>query len=365
MNNHNSVSTPAVAKVQPVNHPTQTRTLKLALDVHLLQHVVAMQYDGQAPKPPQRFKPQDFLVWVEKQIVQGWRIVSCYEAGPFGYVLHRQLTALGVTNYVIRPRNWDDQHQRVKTDRTDARAMLNALDRFVAGNPHALALVRVPTEEQERRRSESRLRQSLRRDMKMMVQRGRGLALQYGYRLKGKWYGARSWPQLPLPAWLLELLTPLRTAAMALHEPVRMQTARIEAQSTQPLPKGLGALTQQILWREVGDWTRFGNRRQVGSYLGLCPSEHSSGQRHQQGSVTKCGNPRLRWALCEAAWRLLKYQPQYRLCQKWRAQILDPKTLGGRKKQLIVALARGFGVDWWRLCTGQTTPDKLGLVMAD
>ena len=363
---HNkTISTPAVAKAQPVNHRPQPRTLKLALDVHLLQHVVAMQYDGQAPKPPQRFTPQGLLAWVQKQIAQGWRVISCYEAGPFGYVLHRQFTALGVTNYVIRPRNWDDQHQRVKTDRTDARAMLNALDRFVAGNPHALALVRVPTEAQERRRSESRLRQSLRRDLKMIVQRGRGLALQYGYRLTGKWYGQRNWPQLPVPAWLLELLTPLRTAALALHEQVRVQTAQIEAQSTQPIPKGLGELTEQILAREVGDWTRFKNRRQVGSYLGLCPSEHSSGQRHQQGSVTKCGNPRLRWALCEAAWRLLKYQPQYRLCKKWRGQILAPQTLGGRKKQLIVALARGFGVDWWRLCTGQTTPEKLGLVMTD
>ena len=130
---HNkTISTLAVAPKQPVNHQAQTRTLKLALDVHLLQHVVAMQYDGEFPKPPQRFHPKDLLKWVEKQIGQGWRIVSCYEAGPFGYVLHRQLTALGVTNCVIRPRNWDDQHQRVKTDRTDARAMLNALDRFVA-----------------------------------------------------------------------------------------------------------------------------------------------------------------------------------------------------------------------------------------
>jgi transposase len=364
MHNKHS-STPAVALVQPVNHPTQTRTLKLALDVHLKQHVVAMQFDGQAPKPPQRFTPPGLLVWVQKQIAAGWQVVSCYEAGPFGYVLHRQLTALGVINYVIRPRNWDDQHQRVKTDRTDARAMLNALDRFVAGNPHALALVRVPTEAQERRRSESRIRQSLRRDLKMIVQRGRGLGLQYGYRLTGKWYGQGNWPALPLPAWLIELLRPLRSAALALHEQVRVQTAQIEAQNTQPIPKGLGQLTEQILAREVGDWTRFRNRRQVGSYLGLCPSEHSSGQRHQQGSVTKCGNPRLRWALCEAAWRLLKYQPQYRLCKKWRGQILDPQTLGGRKKQLVAALARGFGVDWWRICTGQTTPEKLGLVMAE
>ena len=74
---HNkTISTPAVAKAQPVNHRPQPRTLKLALDVHLLQHVVAMQYDGQAPKPPQRFTPQGLLAWVQKQIAQGWRVIS-------------------------------------------------------------------------------------------------------------------------------------------------------------------------------------------------------------------------------------------------------------------------------------------------
>ena len=50
-------------------------------------------------------------------VAAGYQLVTCYEAGPFGYGLHRQLTALGVTNHVIRPRNWDDQHARVKTDR--------------------------------------------------------------------------------------------------------------------------------------------------------------------------------------------------------------------------------------------------------
>ena len=57
----------------------------------------------------------------------------------------------------------------------------------------------------------------------------------------------------------------------------------------------------------------------------------------------------------------MKFQPDYRGCKKWRTQIIDPRTPGGRKKQLVVALARGFGVDWWRIRTGQTTPDKLGL----
>jgi transposase len=215
MDNEN-ITTPAVAAKQPVNH--QPRTLKLALDVHLLQHVVAIQYEGSSPKPPQRFTPQGLLAWVQKHVAQGWRVISCYEAGPFGYGLHRQLTALGVTNYVMRPRNWDEQHKRVKTDRTDALAMLNSLDRFVAGNPHALALVRVPAEAEERQRSQSRLRQSLKGDLKLIAQRGRGLALQYGHRLKGKWYGARNWPRLALPDWLLELLRPLQSACVALHE---------------------------------------------------------------------------------------------------------------------------------------------------
>ena len=364
-----TVTTPAVAPVQPVNHPASqpapARVLKLALDVHLQEHVVAMQYDGSAPKPPQRFKPKDFPAWVAKQIAQGWQVVSCYEAGPFGYGLHRELTKLGVTNHVIRPRNWDDEHKRVKTDRADALAMLTALDRFVAGNKHALALVRVPTEAEERSRTESRLRQSLRQDLKRITQRGRGLALQYGYRLKGCWHGPRTWPHLEIPGWLVQLLTPLQAAAVALNQLVKEQTAQIESQSTQPRPKGLGKLTEQLIGRELCDPKRFQNRRQVSSYLGLCPGEHSSGARQQRGHVTKTGNPRLRWALCEAAWRLVRFQPDYRLCKKWREPILNPKLGAGRRKQLIVALARGFGVDWWRLCTGQTTAEKLGLVLAD
>jgi len=364
MTNHNASTTPAVAAVQPVNHP-QPPLLKIALDVHLAWHVAAVQEEGSSPKPPQRFKPADFLKWISQKRAAGHRIVTCYEAGPFGYTLHRQLTALGVTNHVIRPRNWDDQHTRVKTDRTDALAMLNALDRFCAGNRQALAIVTVPSEEQERRRSQTRLRQSLVRDLKMIAGRGRGLGLQYGLRLKGDWFGRRNWPrwEAALPGWFIGLITPLRQSALFLHDQIKELTDQIQAASVRPRPKGMGGLTEQLLDREVGDWTRFKNRRQVSSYLGLCPSENSSGQRQHQGGVTKCGNPRLRWALAETAWRLLRYQPEYRLVKKWRPRLLDPHATPGRRKQAIVALARGFGVDWWRLCTGQTTPEALGLHM--
>jgi len=73
--------------------------------------------------------------------------------------------------------------------------------------------------------------------------------------------------------------------------------------------------------------------------------------------VTKCSNPRLRWALAEMAWRLARYQPDYRLTRNGKPASW-PHSNGARRKQALVALARGFGVDWWRICTGQTTPEK-------
>jgi transposase len=140
-------------------------------------------------------------------------------------------------------------------------------------------------------------------------------------------------------------------------------TQELERSVAIPVPKGLGLLTVATLEREVCDWGRFKNRRQVAAHTGLVPGEHSSGESRRQGSLTKCGNPRLRWALCEAAWRLLKFQPHYRLVQKWWPRLCDPHS-AGKRKQAIVALARGFAVDWWRIRTGQTTPQQLGLELS-
>ena len=338
--------------------------LKLAIDAHALQFVIAMQIDGSAPKPPQRFDRPGLLRWIRKKLDEGFAIVSCYEAGPFGYGLHRQLLEMGVINHVIRPRNWDDQAKRVKTDRSDARSMLSALDRFLAGNNHALTIVRVPSVEQERRRSESRIRESLQRQLKAAAQRGRGVAMQYGFQLKGDWFGVRRWPRLELPDWLLRLLEPLREIAVFLWKQVQQQTKAIEEHSIIPKPKAVGALSAQILEREIGDWSRFKNRRQVSSYLGLCPSEHSSGGSQRKGGITKTGNPHLRHLLCQIAWRLLISQPNYRLVKKWKPRLAERTATARRRKQIVIALARGFAVDWWRLQTRQTTPDKLGLLMA-
>ena len=82
--------------------------------------MVVRQIDNQVPQSPQRFTPQKFLSWVKKQRSLAKRVVTCYEAGCFGYVLHRKLEALGIENLVVRPCNWDEYGKRVKTDKRDA-----------------------------------------------------------------------------------------------------------------------------------------------------------------------------------------------------------------------------------------------------
>src|SRR5574342_791998 len=99
------------------------KTLKLGIDVHLDRYVVVRLVDGGTPQPPQRFQPAEFMLWIGKQLTLAEKVFTCYEAGPFGYSLHRKLERLGVTNYVVRPRDWDEYGKKVKTDKRDAQQL--------------------------------------------------------------------------------------------------------------------------------------------------------------------------------------------------------------------------------------------------
>src|SRR5215471_14550874 len=94
----------------------KAKSIKLGIDVHADSYRVVRQLDHATPQPAQKFTPKDFLVWAQKQLGQAQAVYSCYEAGPFGYGLHRQLTALGIENVVVRPQDWDEHHKGVKTD---------------------------------------------------------------------------------------------------------------------------------------------------------------------------------------------------------------------------------------------------------
>jgi len=188
--------------------------------------------------------------------------------------------------------------------------------------------------------------------------------LSHGHRVKGPWWRGKLWQRLNngmLPGWLVELVTRQQALVVAVHDQLQTLTKHLAAAVPAARPKGLGGLTQQLLDREVCDWTRFKNRRQVSSYLGLCPREDSSGGHRRQGAITKHGNPRLRAWLVELAWRLVRFQPQSVAVRHWQKVLADPQASAARRKKAIVAVARRLGVDLWRLATGRTTAAQLGL----
>ena len=102
----------------------------------------------------------------------------------------------------------------------------------------------------------------------------------------------------------------------------------------------------------------------MSSYTGLCPGENSSGQRERRLSITKAGNPLLRHTLVEASWRLIRFQPGYRGVKMFYRKLAQGRTKSkAARKRALVALARQFAVDWWKIRTGRVNPQELGLEM--
>jgi transposase len=340
--------------------------IKLAADVHAAKCKVARQVGDQPVQPAQTFSPGGYVTFVSNQLKLADRVVCCYEAGPTGFWLHRQLEQLGAQSLVVVPARLDAYGRKVNNDRNDARALAGKLSRYVAGETEALAVVRVPTPEQEERRALSRQRAQFGKILRSMAFMGCSACLLQGYRLRGPWWRMRRWftvrNELPpgLDEHLLRFLPVMREA----EKQIALLTQSLRAAAPQELPIGMGALTYSQIEREVLDWTRFTNRKQPGSFAGLCGGVSSSGEYHADLAITKHGNPRLRAILIEWAWRMVFFQPQSRAVQHWKTVLLDGRSHVRRRKQAIVALARQLLVDLWRWRTGRVTPEKLGWKLA-
>lgn len=339
--------------------------IKLALDVHAASIVVVRMVEGAKPQPPQTFSPAAFLTWAKTQCGLAREVVSCYEAGPTGFWLHRQLTALGIRNYVVCPTRLDERHRGVANDRTDALELATRLDRYLAGNDQALAIVRVPTEAQEQKRTLTRQRQQLREQRLSLAAQGRCLMLLHGRRESNQWWHPARWAFLKknLAPWLIERLHVFRELILQLKQAIDQLTAQVAAHAPTVRPKGMGELSHEVIAAEVADWQRFQNRRQVGSYAGLTGGVSASGQSSADLSITKAGNKRLRTSLVELAWRMLLYQPNYYLVKKWQRILGDPKAHRRARKRALIAFARQLLVDLWRWKTGRCTPAQLGWIM--
>src|SRR5438034_8052616 len=260
-------------------------------------------------------------------------------------------------------RSWTSKIRRVKTDGLDAKALCLKLDRFVQGNRDALAIVRVPSEEEEQLRAIHRQREQLVKARKQLEAQGRSLMVNHGVEPVQNWWKPRTFAALQVSDWMKELLANSQPILVALQQKISALTVQLQSAASPDQPRGLGKMTSVLIDREIGDWRRFNNRRQIASYTGLCPGEYSSGNTRLQSCVTKHGNPRLRAALVELAWRLVRFQPNYKPVVKWRATLAKGAlATGAARKKAIVAVARQLAVDLWRIKTGRLRAEELGLI---
>jgi transposase len=360
----------------------QGSTLFIGLDVH--KETIAVAYGAEERAAEVVFlgtlgtRQCDLDQLSRKRQAKGKKLHLVYEAGPCGYWLSRDLTKKGLECWVVAPSQIPKKAgDRVKTDRRDAVQLARLLR---AGD---LTPVYVPTGEEEAIRDLVRARDDTLKDGKAAKARLKAFLLRQDIRYEGRatWGPAHR-------RWLAKVVCPTPAQQIVFQEYVRavsehterLRRLEVELQTLVKtwrwLPVGeavqalrgvqfLGAIT---LIAELGDLSRFENPRQLRSYLGLSPSEPTTGERRRQGGITKTGNTHARRALLEGAWasrypakisrhlqlRLEKvpqpiqdisWKAQVRLCKRYR----QLSARGKNPNQVVVAIARELSAFMWAI----------------
>jgi transposase len=305
-------------------------------------------------------------------------LTFCYEAGPTGYGLYRLLKKLGHECIVVAPSLVPTRPgDRVKTNRLDGVKLAKLLR---AGE---LTAVWVPDERHEAMRDLSRARQAAHKDLRGKRQQIMSLMLRLGRNYPGK----KRWGPAHMD-WLMRQKLEHREQRIAfeeLMESVRQESERLErleqaigeavpewslAQVVRALQaaRGIDLIVAVTVLAEVGDLSRFHNPRELMGFLGLVPSERSTGESVKRGGITKAGNGRARRVLVEAAWsyrhpprvsrekqakvaaaprrvREIAWKAQTRLCGRFRSLIRK----GKRPTVVATAIARELSAFIWAI----------------
>lgn len=287
----------------------------VALDTSKKKHVVAILDPG-SREPREGSLPNEARAirrFARKLVREGsGEVRVCYEAGPCGFALMRQLEAAApLVCEVVAPSLIPVRPgERIKTDRRDAVKLVRL---FRAGE---LTEVQPPTEAQEAVRDLVRCREDAKEDLMRARHRLSKFLLRRGL----VFTGGSAWSQkhsqwLSTLGWELpgdeETFADYQMAISQLEARIRALDCRIE-QIAQEEPyrapagwlrcfRGIDTVTAMTILAEIHDFRRFENARQFASYLGLVPSEFSSGDRTQRGSITRAGNCHARRILVEAA----------------------------------------------------------------
>jgi transposase len=364
----------------------------IGMDVHKKTIEIAIAEEGRESEIRSYGKIDNTITALDKVlrklVSKGNRLHFVYEAGPCGYQIYRHLKNQGFDCMVAATSRIPRQSgERIKNDRRDAKKLAR-LHR--SGD---LTPVYVPNEQDEAVRDIIRAREDAKSDEKKSKQRLQAFLLRSGYTYTGR----SPWSQAHI-RWLSDIKMPHHSQQIVLQEYIdtmnqcKARVQRLTEQIRQlvqqwrlfPVVKSLQALRGVSLIvaattvAEVGDLTRFQNPTELMGYLGLVPSEHSTGEKIRRGSITKTGNRHARRVLIEAAWayrlrarvsrvllkrqedlpqsvRDISWKAQLRLCARYRR--LWAK---GKAKQLIVtAIARELCAFMWAIAHEIDTPDAV------
>jgi transposase len=335
--------------------------LKLGLDVHLEFIMAVAQKDHANPHAPRKFTREQLVAQAKKWVAEGFQVFCVQESCGFGFVLHRELVAAGAQSFLITPIALNGKR---KTDKLDARALCLRLSRWLDGNRDELSPIRIPSEKEQRQREGTRRRKFLAGAIRSLANRGHSQVSEYCHaQLPHRWWGPRNWKKLaPLDPWVLGVLGRLRDLIVEIEAQLdELQAELLARVKDQVTPKGLGDMTLVTLDGEVCNWNRFSNRKQVGSYTGCCPGEHSSGNKRRVGGIDRMGNGRVRALLVEAVWRFLQWQPHWKAAAKMKIKLGAGTAM---KKKTVIALARQLAIDLWRWRTGRCSMEDLGWIPA-
>lgn len=343
--------------------------IHMALDVELHGGVLVVRVAGGRPIHCGKCTRDTIMELASKLIEGKHRVVLVEEACGFGYAFHRQLRQIGVEAYVVAT---EMLNRKRKTNRRDAAKLLDQLyDYDVNAHKRALRPIRVPTLPEQKKRRLCRMRSQMIKVRSIMEGQGRGLMFDFDFHdVPQGWWGPRKWPKLRAKLhqhdpWLIQMLEHHQRLLIAQqHRIVELEweLARESTYDSRKVAKGLGQTTFDSLEQEAIDWNRFANRRHVGSYIGCCPSEFSTGRNQKLGSIDRIGNRRMRTLLVEAVWRLKKWNPTWRGFKKFPHVFgFQATARGATRKKAVVACARLLAVDLWRLQTGRATLKDLGL----
>ena len=312
----------------------------------------------------------------------------CYEAGPTGFVLGRRLIHLGVECVICSPSKTERKPgEKIKTDKRDAQKLAKLFKNA------DITPVRIPPELDEAVRDVCRARTDATDDLSRAKQRLNSFLLRLGFKYTGKsrWTPAhmRYLRELSMPTDYQKIVLEAYIQAIDLSErrAIELKEKLIELLENwewKPVVKalmgckGFQEIAAITIISELGDLRRFSNPRKLMSFLGLVPSEHSSGGKRRQGAITKGGNSHARWMLIECSQHFRRApkvsaalttrqanltteikELSWRMQNRLNKRYVKLKMRGKNENKCIVAVARELVAFIWEL------QNKCNLVMPE